>query len=116
MGACKPCTRRAGERLKCVLQIQESPSYKGVKYNGYKELVNGLYKEGGVMGICRGSGITSRALSLAPYRASPPLHACCVPRRRCRQVGTAPPPRARPGSALPRAAVTASALLPRGVT
>jgi len=47
-----------GERLKCVLQIQESPSYKGPKYNGYKELVNGLYKEGGVMGVCRGSGIT----------------------------------------------------------
>mmetsp|Transcript_38485 Transcript_38485/g.94665 ORF Transcript_38485/g.94665 Transcript_38485/m.94665 type:complete len:302 (+) Transcript_38485:103-1008(+) len=47
-----------GERLKCVLQIQNNPGYKGVKYNGYKELVSGLYKEGGVMGICRGSGAT----------------------------------------------------------
>jgi len=55
---CTLGTRCAGERLKCVLQIQESPSYKGVKYNGYKELINGLYKEGGVMGIFRGSGIT----------------------------------------------------------
>lgn len=47
-----------GERLKCVLQIQESPSYTGTRYNGYKELVSGLYKEGGVMGICKGSGAT----------------------------------------------------------
>ena len=49
----------AGERLKCVLQIQESPTYKGVKYSGYKDLVKGLYAEGGLMGVCRGSGITS---------------------------------------------------------
>jgi len=47
-----------GERLKCVLQVQAMDGYKGVKYNGYKELVTGLYKEGGAMGIARGSGIT----------------------------------------------------------
>mmetsp|Transcript_43038 Transcript_43038/g.136002 ORF Transcript_43038/g.136002 Transcript_43038/m.136002 type:complete len:275 (-) Transcript_43038:1479-2303(-) len=47
-----------GERLKCVLQTMESPHYHGPKYNGYKELVSGLYKEGGVSSIIRGSGIT----------------------------------------------------------
>ena len=84
MGACKPCTRRAGERLKCVLQIQESPSYKGTKYNGYKELVNGLYKEGGVSSICRGSGITS----LAPYPLHPiPHFHLCSPRARPAATG-----------------------------
>eukprot|EP00286_Rhodomonas_abbreviata_P015186 CAMPEP_0181319476 /NCGR_PEP_ID=MMETSP1101-20121128/17595_1 /TAXON_ID=46948 /ORGANISM="Rhodomonas abbreviata, Strain Caron Lab Isolate" /LENGTH=300 /DNA_ID=CAMNT_0023427085 /DNA_START=72 /DNA_END=974 /DNA_ORIENTATION=- len=47
-----------GERLKCVLQTMESPSYKGPKYNGYKELVSGLYAEGGARSLVRGSGIT----------------------------------------------------------
>eukprot|EP00277_Geminigera_cryophila_P006022 CAMPEP_0179431556 /NCGR_PEP_ID=MMETSP0799-20121207/16419_1 /TAXON_ID=46947 /ORGANISM="Geminigera cryophila, Strain CCMP2564" /LENGTH=301 /DNA_ID=CAMNT_0021208551 /DNA_START=26 /DNA_END=931 /DNA_ORIENTATION=+ len=56
-----------GERLKCVLQIQESPTYKGAKYNGYKDLVNGLYKEGGVRGICRGSGITCLRDGIASF-------------------------------------------------
>lgn len=47
-----------GERLKCVLQIQSAPDYKGPKYTGYKDLVQSLYKEGGVRSILRGSGIT----------------------------------------------------------
>lgn len=47
-----------GERLKCVLQIQNNPGYTGPKYGNYKELVSGLYKEGGVASICRGSSAT----------------------------------------------------------
>jgi len=47
-----------GERVKTVLQVQGSPTYTGVRYNGYRELLVGLYKEGGVMSICRGSKIT----------------------------------------------------------
>jgi solute carrier family 25 (mitochondrial carnitine/acylcarnitine transporter), member 20/29 len=47
-----------GERLKCVLQIQAAPDYKGPKYSGYKDLVQSLYKEGGIRSILRGSGIT----------------------------------------------------------
>lgn len=47
-----------GERLKCVLQIQNNPGYTGPKYGNYKELVSGLYKEGGIRSIFRGSGAT----------------------------------------------------------
>jgi solute carrier family 25 carnitine/acylcarnitine transporter 20/29 len=47
-----------GERLKTVLQVQGSPAYTGVRYNGYKDLITGLYREGGIRSIFRGSGIT----------------------------------------------------------
>ena len=47
-----------GERLKCVLQIQNNPGYTGPKYGNYKELVSGLYKEGGARSLVRGSGAT----------------------------------------------------------
>eukprot|EP00282_Hemiselmis_andersenii_P014569 CAMPEP_0114148932 /NCGR_PEP_ID=MMETSP0043_2-20121206/21889_1 /TAXON_ID=464988 /ORGANISM="Hemiselmis andersenii, Strain CCMP644" /LENGTH=345 /DNA_ID=CAMNT_0001243541 /DNA_START=45 /DNA_END=1078 /DNA_ORIENTATION=- len=47
-----------GERLKCVLQIQNNPGYTGPKYGSYKELVSGLWKEGGIRSVTRGSGAT----------------------------------------------------------
>ena len=47
-----------GERLKTVLQVQGNPSFKGVRYNGYKELVVGLYREGGMRSIFRGALMT----------------------------------------------------------
>ena len=86
-----------GERLKCVLQIQAAPDYKGPKYTGYKDLVQSLYKEGGIRSILRGSGITCVRDGVASFfyfstygarAASPPLG---LPRCWRTSVARAPP-------------------------
>lgn len=45
-----------GERIKCLLQIQQDAKYK--LYSGPVDCVKKLYKEGGIRSIYRGSGAT----------------------------------------------------------
>eukprot|EP00013_Stygamoeba_regulata_P001603 CAMPEP_0177634646 /NCGR_PEP_ID=MMETSP0447-20121125/3478_1 /TAXON_ID=0 /ORGANISM="Stygamoeba regulata, Strain BSH-02190019" /LENGTH=292 /DNA_ID=CAMNT_0019136379 /DNA_START=68 /DNA_END=943 /DNA_ORIENTATION=- len=47
-----------GERIKCTLQVQGTPDYKGTKYNGPIECIKGVVKTEGVRGLYRGTAAT----------------------------------------------------------
>lgn len=47
-----------GERIKCLLQIQQEASVKDRKYKGPVDCAVKLYKEGGIRSIYRGTGAT----------------------------------------------------------
>lgn len=48
-----------GERIKCLLQVQQAGSApSGVHYNGPLDVVKKLYKQGGIASIYRGTGAT----------------------------------------------------------
>merc|ERR1712107_891413 len=48
-----------GERIKCLLQVQNASGSGGVKYSGPVDVIRSLYREGGVRSIFKGSAATA---------------------------------------------------------
>ena len=63
-------SRRTGERLKCVLQVQ-SANPTGPKFSGPMEVAKHLYKEGGWMSLNRGFTATFARDACVPAPRAP---------------------------------------------
>lgn len=56
-GICTTAIMTPGERIKCLLQIQEGVA-PNKQYNGPLDVVTKLYKQGGIAALYRGGGAT----------------------------------------------------------